>query len=98
MAEKAGIDYIQISGMRWISERIKNPIYAEISAKLAEKIKIPVMLTGGVRNFDEINEILNNSKIQYIGMARPLICEYDLIKKWKENKTKKAIVYHVIHV
>ena len=42
------------------------------------------------RNFDEINEILNNSKIQYIGMARPLICEYDLIKKWKENKTKKA--------
>ena len=90
LAEAAGIDYIQISGMRWLSERIKSPIYAEVSAKLAEKVKIPVMVTGGARNVDELNEILNKSKIQYIGMARPLICEYDLIKKWKENKTKKA--------
>ena len=23
-------------------------------------------------------------------MARPFICEYDLVKKWKENETKKA--------
>ena len=90
LAEAAGIDYIQISGMRWLSERIKSPIYADISAKLAEKVKIPVIVTGGARNVDELNEILNKSKIQYIGMARPLICEYDLIKKWKENQTKKA--------
>ena len=90
LAEAAGIDYIQISGMRWLSERIKSPIYADISAKLAEKVKIPVMVTGGARNVDDLNEILNKSKIQYIGMARPLICEYDLIKKWKENQTKKA--------
>ena len=90
LAEAAGIDYIQISGMRWLSERIKSPIYADISAKLAEKVKIPVIVTGGARNVDELNEILNKSKIKYIGMARPLICEYDLIKKWKENQTKKA--------
>ena len=90
LAEKAGIDYIQISGMRWLNERIKSPIYADVSAKLAEKVKIPVIVTGGARNVDELNEILNKSKIQYIGMARPLICEYDLIKKWKENQTKKA--------
>ena len=48
------------------------------------------MVTGGARNVDDLNEILNKSKIQYIGIARPLICEYDLIKKWKENQTKKA--------
>ena len=52
--------------MRWIAERIKSPIYAEISAKLAENVNIPVMLTGDVRNLDEINEILNKSKIQYV--------------------------------
>ena len=38
----------------------------------------------------EANEILNKSKIQYIGIASPLICQYDLIKKWKEGDTKKA--------
>ena len=90
LAEAAGIDYIQISGMSWLSKRTKSPIYADISAKLAEKVKIPVMVTGGARNVDDLNEILNKSKIQYIGIARPLICEYDLIKKWKENQTKKA--------
>ena len=43
-----------------------------------------------LENVDEINEILNSSKIQYFGLARPLMCESDLIKKWKEGKTKKA--------
>ena len=90
MAEQAGIDYIQVSGMRWFKESIKNPIYAEAAAKLAEKVKIPVMVIGGARNVDELNEILNKSKIQYIGLARPFICEYDLIKKWKAGETKKA--------
>ena len=48
------------------------------------------MVIGGARNVDELNEILNKSKIQYIGLARPFICEYDLIKKWKAGETKKA--------
>ena len=90
MAEAAGIDFIQITGIRWLSERIKNPIYADIGIKLAEKVKIPIIVTGGARNVDELNEILNKSKIQYFGIARPLICEYDIIKKWKEGKTKKS--------
>jgi 2,4-dienoyl-CoA reductase-like NADH-dependent reductase (Old Yellow Enzyme family)/glyoxylase-like metal-dependent hydrolase (beta-lactamase superfamily II) len=90
LAEAAGIDFIQVTGMRWFKERIKNPIFADISAKLAEKVKIPVMVIGGARNLDEINEILNKSKIQYFGFARPFICEYDLAKKWKAGQTKKA--------
>ena len=48
------------------------------------------MITGGARNVDELNEILNKSNIQYIGIARPLICEYDLIKKWKNGETKNT--------
>ena len=90
MAEEAGIDFIQVSGMKWVKETIKTPIYADISSKLAEKVKIPIIVTGGARNVDELNEILNKSNIQYFGMARPFICEYDLIKKWKNGETKKA--------
>ena len=86
----AGVDYIQISGIKWLKERIDSPIYANIGTKLAEKLKIPVMVIGGVRNIDEINDILNKSKIQFIGIVRPLICEYDLIKRWKNGETKKS--------
>ena len=65
MAEAAGVDYIQVSGVRWFKERINNPIYADIGSKLSEKLKIPVMIIGGARNVDELNEILNKSNIQY---------------------------------
>jgi 2,4-dienoyl-CoA reductase-like NADH-dependent reductase (Old Yellow Enzyme family) len=90
MAEKAGLDYIQISGITWMKEKIKGLIYEDQATKLAEKIKIPVIVTAGARNVDELNEILNKSKIQYFGIVRPLICESDL-------KQKSQNVFHVIH-
>jgi len=55
LAEAAGIDYIQISGVKWMRERIKDLPYENIGTKLAEKIKIPVMVTCGARNVDELN-------------------------------------------
>ena len=90
MAETAGVDFIDISGMTWMKERTKNLFYAEVGIKLAEKLKIPVMVTAGARNVDELNEILNKSNIQYFGITRPLICKYDLLKKWKNGVTKKS--------
>ena len=90
MAEEAGIDFIQLSGIKLLSIKNKGIIYKDIGVKLAEKFKIPIIVTGGVRSVDEMNEVLNNSKIQYFGLARPLMIENDLIKKWKEGKTKKA--------
>ena len=90
LAEAAGIDYIQISGVKWMREKIKGVPYENIGTKLAEKIKIPVMVTCGARNVDELNEILNKSNIQYFGIVRPLICEPDIIKRWKHGDTKKS--------
>ena len=71
-------------------EKIKGVPYENIGTKLAEKIKIPVMVTCGARNVDELNEILNKSNIQYFGIVRPLICEPDIIKRWKHGDTKKS--------
>ena len=79
-------------------ERTKSLEYENIGIKLAEKIKIPVMLTAGARNVDELNDILNKSNIQYFGIVRPLICEYDIIKRWKNGETKKSNAFHVILV
>ena len=71
LAEEAGVDFIQVSGMKWLRDKTKAPLYPEISAKLAELVKIPVITIGGIRSMKEANEILNKSKIQYIGIARP---------------------------
>ena len=90
LAEKAGLDLIQLSGTKWFNERSKTPFYYEIGKKLAEILNIPVIVTGAARDLDNLNEILNNSNIKYFGIARPLICEPDLIHRWKNGNTKKA--------
>ena len=90
LAEKAGLDLVQLSGTKWFKEKSKTPFYYEIGKKLADILKIPVMVTGAARDLDNLNEILNNSNIKYFGMARPLICEPDLIYRWKNGNTKKA--------
>ena len=90
MAEAAGSDFIDVSGMSWMREKTKNLFYEKVGTDLSQKLKIPVMVTAGARNVDELNEILNKSNIQYFGIARPLICEYDLLKRWKNGETKKS--------
>ena len=91
LAVKAGVDLIQVSSNQWVNKKgSKNIYFIEETKKLAEIVNVPVVLIGGVRDVDTIEKILNESKIEYIGLARPLICEPDLVKKWKEGKSKKA--------
>ena len=82
---------IQVSGFKWTRERPKNgPYYFEAAKKLAEVVKIPVLLIGGIKSYDEAEYILNNSNIEYIGLSRALLCEPDLVKRWKNGDKKKA--------
>ena len=91
LAVKAGVDLIQVSGNQWLNKKgSKDIFFIEETKKLAEIVNVPVVLIGAVRDVDTIEKILNESKIEYIGLARPLICEPDLVKKWKEGKSKKA--------
>ena len=89
--EKAGANGIEVSGTTWIVQKpTDKPLYLEQATKLAEEVSIPVILTGGVRNIDQMNQILATTKIQYFGMARPLIREPDLLQRWKNGDTKPA--------
>ena len=91
LAVKAGVDLIQVSSNIWHNKKgSKNIYFIEETKKLAEIVNVPVVLIGGVRDVDTMQKILNESKIEYFGLARPLICEPDLVKKWKEGKSKKA--------
>lgn len=59
------------------------------AAKLAENIDIPVILIGGNRHLEIMEELLNNTKIAYFTLSRPLTAEPDLIRKWDEDNLKK---------
>ena len=87
LAEKAGFDMIQVRGMEWLFGKIKpkTPIFFQQTKLLADIVKIPVVLVGGVRDVDTMENVINNSNIEFVSVARPLICEPDIVKKWKNG-------------
>ncbi len=102
--EACGVDAIEVSGgnestlsvvennlgpaRKVYGSKSNESYFSEHALKLAEELSIPVILTGGNRHFDVMDQILKNSKIEYFGLARPMISEPDLIKRWEEDNTK----------
>jgi 2,4-dienoyl-CoA reductase-like NADH-dependent reductase (Old Yellow Enzyme family) len=97
LSEK-GINVIEVSGGSSSSRKNEGPIrradtqekesyFKEYAAKIAREVKVPVVLVGGNRSIDNMDKILNNTKIEYFSMARPFICEPDLINRWKAGNT-----------
>jgi 2,4-dienoyl-CoA reductase-like NADH-dependent reductase (Old Yellow Enzyme family) len=96
-----GIDAIEVSGGSYSSRENEGPIrrvdtpeeesyFKDYAAKIAEEVKVPVSLVGGNRSMDNMDKILNSTKIEYFSMARPFICEPDLINRWQEGNTEPA--------
>jgi 2,4-dienoyl-CoA reductase-like NADH-dependent reductase (Old Yellow Enzyme family) len=90
MAEQAGVDMIEVTGMKWKKNRENKLVYFDIGKTLADILKIPILVTGGVKNLNVANEALNNSNIQYIGICRAILSEPDILIKWKNCEDKKS--------
>ncbi len=58
--------------------------------RYAEKLElnIPVILVGGNRNVERLEEIIQQGKVDFVSMARPLICEPDLPLRWRKGYGK----------
>lgn len=73
------VDAIEVSG-NIIAPKSKTSYFKD-AAQAITKYNIQVILTGGNRDFAEMEEILNTTDIQYFGVCRPLIAEPDLITR-----------------
>lgn len=62
--------------------------FRDHAARLAQVVSIPVILTGGNRHIEVMDEILGDTNIAYFGLGRPMISEPDLINKWEEGDYK----------
>jgi 2,4-dienoyl-CoA reductase-like NADH-dependent reductase (Old Yellow Enzyme family) len=101
--EQKGINAIEISGgtvfkaakpekdpSGFTGNLMKNESYfAEYAKEIAEIVDVPVILAGGNRSIDGMENILLNSRIEYFSISRPLLSEPDLINKWDKDRTVK---------
>lgn len=49
-------------------------------------VNIPVMVVGGHRNVESLEEIINRGNIDFFSLSRPLISEPDLPNRWLEGR------------
>ncbi|AGF57022.1 2,4-dienoyl-CoA reductase-like NADH-dependent reductase (Old Yellow Enzyme family) [Clostridium saccharoperbutylacetonicum] len=98
--EEIGMDAIEISGGTLISppnlgtsrkiSKNEEAYFKKYAEEIAKDINVPVILVGGNRDFESISNILNQTDIEYFSLARPLLCESNLINRWKEGDFKPA--------
>ena len=97
-----GIDCIEISGGTPGSGRygpartlVRNPSEEAYFFEQAEKIRqvskgVPLMLVGGIRSPEKIEELLAEGGVDFVSMSRPLIREPHLPKRWEQGDLTPA--------
>ncbi|MEC9492465.1 NADH:flavin oxidoreductase [Flexistipes sp.] len=92
--DEMGIDAIEVSGGTPASGE-KTPVRTDISEsekegynmhealKIKENVSCPVISVGGFRSYKVVEKALE--QIDFVSMARPLICEADLPNIWKRK-------------
>ena len=70
--------------------RIHTPAKQSYFLKYVENLnlRIPIILVGGNRNIERLEEIIQQSKVDFIALSRPLIREPDLPNRWLKGRGK----------
>ena len=101
LMEGAGLDAIEISsGMSKfaksgsarlaITSAEKEAYNREDAVLFKRRLKIPVMLVGGVRSLEVAERLVAEGVCDFISMSRPFIREPDLVNRWQSGDRRKA--------
>lgn len=88
------LDSIEVSGngtsVGGIKAGVNEAYFKKFALALAENVDIPVILVGGHRSIENMNNVLNEGGIEYLSLSRPLIREPDLINRWQRGECSPA--------
>ncbi|MCX5833906.1 MAG: NADH:flavin oxidoreductase [Deltaproteobacteria bacterium] len=99
--QDAGIDAIELSGGTLLSgelspsrrgiETARDEAYFKDAAEAFKaKLKVPLILVGGIRSFEVADELVRKGITDYISMSRPFIREPGLVRRWQEGDRRQA--------
>ncbi|WP_409202802.1 NADH:flavin oxidoreductase [Vibrio sp. SS-MA-C1-2] len=104
--EQLGADGIEISGnIHGKAKAMTGEMYdgfqlreqgyfVEYGREISDLVDVPIITVGGLSNIEIIEEIANTTNIQYFALARPLMSEPKLIKRWKEGDRESGLCEH----
>jgi 2,4-dienoyl-CoA reductase-like NADH-dependent reductase (Old Yellow Enzyme family) len=98
--EEAGIDCIEITAgipesrehtsRKGINKREKEAYLRPYAEALRSAVRVPLILVGGMRSRDVIEEVLSDGVADMVSISRPFIREPELLKRWKAGDPAKA--------
>lgn len=84
------LDSIEVSGngtsVGGIRAGVNEAYFKNFALALADKVDVPVILVGGHRSLENMNDVLNEGNIEYLSLSRPIIREPDLIRRWQSGE------------
>ena len=88
--EQAGADAIEVSGASAAQENIRRKeqeaYFAPYARRIKEAVSVPVILVGGLRSMERMEEIISEGVADFVSMSRPFIREPDLVAQFREGK------------
>lgn len=95
--EAEGIDLLEVSGGNYESpaqlgyapdrQAQRDAYFLDYATALREQSKLPLMLTGGLRDVDFMNQIVADGTVDLVGLARPFALQSDLAKQLLAGKS-----------
>lgn len=89
LLEKHGADSLQITRPRspqyFSRENYAKKLLALDCSRIIENVDIPVIMGGGVKTQRQINNILNNTKVEFVSMQRPFVADSSFLVDWQIN-------------
>ena len=99
LLEKASVDAIEMSGGNHVEgifgeffparpgkpKGEEGPYYLSEARRYKERIRVPLMLVGGIRSYEWAKRIVSEGYADYVSLSRPLIREPKLISRWKSG-------------
>jgi 2,4-dienoyl-CoA reductase-like NADH-dependent reductase (Old Yellow Enzyme family) len=73
-----------------IVRRSQEAYFREAARVFKQELTIPVILVGGIKSYEVAEEILGSGNADYVSFSRPLICEPDLIERWRRGDKSRS--------
>ena len=63
--------------------------FRDWAASIKKEVQVPVMMVGGLRSFDMLEEIIANGEADLVSLCRPFIREPNLVKDWQQGRRRR---------
>ena len=64
--------------------------YLDAARRYKNELEMPLILVGGIRSLEVSQKIVEDETADFIAFSRPLVCEPDLVSRWRSGDTQRS--------